>query len=685
MSTININKYMGGHFEPPTGRTFQMCEIIPPQSNPDKQFISNGYYSIAVDNSGSMNSVATVVDDDGDKVNHGWSLLDIAKHSLNTFIQSLDDKDWIYITSYSDNAVEVSNWTACTVVGKLDLQQKLYSIRPERATNMVAGLSKSFEAFETIHHPNASMGYHLLFTTDGIPSSHFLPPRGIGSFKPLVTNLLNKQRMGGREINVITMGLGNNVNSTLLTDICAGTGEFLHLPDPGCVGPFMVNLVAQCRTIAKIFTDQSLAVNMYLRVSPGSQVIGYEDITENRDGDSFLPLKHILMDSPRHIVVESTSSIKFGLYKKDINDRFIKIICSGGDESLENKDLVTWHTLRQMIVQNIKNNFTCDQWREALVESLKTLIRKIDEFSHIPAFLNMKNTVVNELLQGLSNSDNYKRWGRHYMRTLIPHLLRELRTNFRDEIMQSFSQNAQGEEGIFEKECNKTEIIFSTTQAPTPSLLNTNPCGIIPQPSGQTTLPDEFMRGGGCFHPDNTVERWNGSSWETIPITQVTPHNELKTPSGCPSEVKCIIKIPCSHSRAQFIKLGDLIITPWHPIRVDNNWVFPMEYSKEPPMILNCSWVYNLVMHNEHIIQVSGYNAVTLGHGFKGDVIENNFWGRSVINVLGEKRGWLSGYVILKESLSATMSNISRRSRRQRNSTFQLDKTIKKVRITQVP
>ena len=179
------------------------------------------------------------------------------------------------------------------------------------------------------------------------------------------------------------------------------------------------------------------------------------------------------------------------------------------------------------------------------------------------------------------------------------------------------------------------------------------------------------------------MERWTGQSWETIPITQVHPHNELRTPSGGLAEVKCIIKIPCTHRRAQFVKLGDLMITPWHPIKVDEKWVFPREYSKEEPVILNCSWVYNFVMHTEHIVQVSGYSAVTLGHGFKGDVVEHNFWGKGVINVLKEKHGWFVGYVILKEPLNPEMANISRRSprTRPRESMFSLGKTIKKIRL----
>ena len=42
-----------------------------------------------------MNEAAEVQQEDGDKVNHGWSQLDIAKHSTNTFVTSLDDEDYV--------------------------------------------------------------------------------------------------------------------------------------------------------------------------------------------------------------------------------------------------------------------------------------------------------------------------------------------------------------------------------------------------------------------------------------------------------------------------------------------------------------------------------------------------------------------------------------------------------------
>ena len=51
-----------------------------------------------------MNAAAMTTSDDGDKVNHGWSQLDIAKHSTNTFVSSLEDDDFVSVVTYSDGA-----------------------------------------------------------------------------------------------------------------------------------------------------------------------------------------------------------------------------------------------------------------------------------------------------------------------------------------------------------------------------------------------------------------------------------------------------------------------------------------------------------------------------------------------------------------------------------------------------
>lgn len=663
--SIILNKYIKGIPSETLGNSLQMCEVVPIQTNTEDHKVSNGYYCMVVDNSGSMKSAATITTDDGDKVNHGWSTLDIAKHSMNTFIQSLDGEDNVKIITYSNTASTVADWTACDDRGKETLQRLLYSIQPDSATNMVAGLEKGFQAFNEVQVSD-EVGYHLLFTTDGMPSPHLLPVRGVGALKQIVNNLVETQKRSGRNINVTTLGLGNNLNSAVLMDICAGTGEFLHVTDPGCVGPFMVNLVAQCRSISRIPGTQKLSTNMYLRISPATEVLGYKglNMVETREGDTWVNLKHLLYDTPRHIVVKNEGSLQFGLYQKLPTGQFERIPVTLPTEPRENRELVTYHGLRQFIVEFVSKYLTSET---LLSETKNAMDEHVIHVSNVwnvlgPMAGPMKNTIVNELMLGFSTDDNFIKWGRHYTRTLIPHLLREVRTNFRDEIMGSFTLDIEGRDSLFEKESNKAETIFATTTPPPPSLLEP-----VAPTSGRSSgrshrsrltpisLPEEYMRGGGCFHPDNKVKRWTSQGWEEIGMSGIRVGDNIATDGSGIVKVKCVVYTNCPGDKAEFVKLWNdtnpVYITPWHPIRVAGKWVFPKDYVGGKTTIEDTPYVINLVLEATHIIQVGGYSAVTLGHGFQEDVVRHKFWGGDVIAMLSLEPGWACGSVSLDSPL----------------------------------
>jgi len=652
----------------PNGTNMSMVRIIPTQTSQVSIPTMKGCYSFSIDNSGSMNSAATVTNDDGDKVNHGWSLLDIAKHATNSFISSLDENDWSTISTYSDATCQIIGWTQCNEDGKKALTDSIMSIIPESSTNMVAGINGGLDQFNILPPEINSLEYNLtmILTTDGLPSTFFHPARGIQGYKLLVQNQLATHSKNKRQINVVTIGLGENLDSMLLTDISSGSGEFLHLPDPGSVGPFIVNLVAQCRSIDTFSGSNYPTNNMYLRISPSSSVKsvpGYERVVESYEGDYLVPLKNVMVDSPRHIVFEkisADSSVRCALYHKDFQGKFNQIASS--TEDISDPILVSLHTLRQMSVKAMLSNFNSDTYNDSLrvpIENILGLVRSTKEnVPYSDSWENMFMTLANEVLPGVQTAQNYSKWGRHYLRTLSHNLRREIRTNFRDVWMQDFTLDMTGKNARFEEESNKAETIFASTLAPPPSLLiresTRGYASSTPRP--QTVLPDEFMRGGGCFAPTCTVDRWNGAEFETITMDQVRPHDELRTPSGI-AEVRCVVKTHCVNEKAELVTINhfastmaSLQITSWHPIKIGGKWMHPATIST--PFVKYCPFVYNFVLHNEHILEISGMNCVTLGHGFKGPVVEHEYWGYLVINDLMEKNGWESGYVVLKNPLN---------------------------------
>jgi len=609
-----------------------------------------GLYSIVIDNSGSMNSQATTVNDDGDKVDHGWSLLDITKHATSTVIMSMGDDDWVSLTVYSSTATVMAGWTRCTFDGKELLMQIVRGIIVDGATNMVAGLTDGLGQFRVLPPDVNPQEYNsvLIFTTDGLPSSFYHPVRGLPGYKLLVHNFL-KSHEG--YVSVYTVGLGSNLDSVLLTDICCNTGEFLHLSDPGCVGPFMVNLVAQCRSVSCLPGSTVPATNMWLRLE-GSvvEVPGYEGLLGIMGGDIVVPLRTLLRDTPRDVAFRYTSGeVRVALYQGSQSGRFTKVetLMESPDESPEDgHEDVELQWVRQSVVKYLMTIHGGDSWGETLRTPIDSIVEGLVSHRAVVGTQDIWKTLVNELTLGLSTRDNFTVWGRHYMRSLVGNLRRGVRTNFRDFILQRYSLDARGEPGFFDVECEKSEDIFSRLPAPTPSLLQ----GAPPR---STILPDEFMRGGGCFAPECTVDRWNGAEFETVTMGDVRPHDELRTARG-KAEVRCVVKTMCPGGRAEVVRLGGLRLTAWHPVWLGRDgrrgkWMFPCTLGAK--VVEDCDWVYNFVMHLDPVVKVSGRSVVTLGHQMRGRVVQHAYWGVGVISDLEKKLGWTSGYVVLQEPL----------------------------------
>jgi len=126
---------------------------------------------------------------------------------------------------------------------------------------------------------------------------------------------------------------------------------------------------------------------------------------------------------------------------------------------------------------------------------------------------------------------------------------------------------------------------------------------------------------------------------------------------GQPAKVSCVIKTNCDTHRAQLVEINKLLITPWHPVRINNQWKFP--YHLGPTTERNCSAVYNFVLETKHIMIINGIECVTLGHGFEGDVIQHSYFGtQRVINDLQKLNGWNIGFIELtKESVVRDRKN----------------------------
>ena len=308
-----------------------------------------------------------------------------------------------------------------------------------------------------------------------------------------------------------------------------------------------------------------------------------------------------------------------------------------------------------------------------------------------------------QVLLGLG-AEAWEKWGVHYCRTLAGMLRTERRSNFRDRALQHFGRDASGREAMFEDESGAAEMTFATLKAPEPSLLQPQqpPVGVpfaagaavtgLPAPTAQPAqrlhvLPDEFMRGGGCFAPESLVSKViqvgrrggrraldaghapraagegeaeaaeaEGAEAEEeaevlVRMDAVRAGDLLRTADGGAARVRCVVVTECEGGRAELVALpgaGACELTSWHPVRdaASGAWRFPCTMGT--PRVRACAHVFNLVLDRHHVLRVGGAACVTLGHGLRGDVVGHAYWGGAVLADLSRQPGWRQGLVLLR-------------------------------------
>ena len=142
---------------------------------------------------------------------------------------------------------------------------------------------------------------------------------------------------------------------------------------------------------------------------------------------------------------------------------------------------------------------------------------------------------------------------------------------------------------------------------------------------------------GSCFAPGSMVLMAAGLS--LMPIENLQRGDIVYTTSG-DATVEYVIEMDIKAKGRPMCKLGTLWITPGHPVYINNRWRYAQEIS--PPLERMESKVYNLILDQGHVINVSGNNSCTLGHGLKGAVIEHPYFGNkaAIINDLKSLPGF---------------------------------------------
>jgi len=666
-----------------------VATLTPPQSGPNGITIGKGAYCFVIDVSGSMNAAAQITTDDGDKVNHGWSQLDIAKHSTNTFVSSLEDGDYFSVVTYSDGANVLLDWTECNQAGRDRATSAIHSMRPERSTNLMAGITSGcdqFKKFVGVAGTDALDQYalNLVITTDGMPSSQWHPARGRDGYFPLVKQLKKQLKAvhPAAAPTITTIGIGFQLDSDLLLKM---SSAFLHMPDPGQIGPFIVNLLAAVRATSRLPSPQGSAANDCQMVLSPAEAFepqpapGY-DFERGPEGIK-VALGAVLYDQPRHLLLKPKSGSAFTV-KIAIGGTIIPVdsLTASSDAasapSAETDKMAAIEDLRTKAILAMHAALakgTAQSPTEEVAAPLTAFLAeaRASSVAAEEVVMALCSTVEKECIMGCDMATNFPRWGNHYLRTLPCMLKEERRSNFRDEALQHFGKDLYGQDGLFEDQSNAAEMRFATLKPPEPSLLRPQappPMATTPgsygvpapmqaaAPPRVMALPDEFMRGGGCFGPSATVRRVaaDGEA-HVVSVSQVRAGDTLVGEGGRLTRVLCVVMHECAGGRALLTRLPNgTELTEWHPVRDGRGcWRFPHMLGER--VLVSTSHVYNFVLSPGHpTVLVGGVPCAALGHGLEGPVIGHPYWGtRAVLQDLMANEGWVDGRVVVPAAAHA--------------------------------
>ena len=98
------------------------------------------------------------------------------------------------------------------------------------------------------------------------------------------------------------------------------------------------------------------------------------------------------------------------------------------------------------------------------------------------------------------------------------------------------------------------------------------------------------------------------------------------------------------------VNIDRLLITKWHPIIIDNKWIFPVECMHA--YLEKINMVYNFVLDNNHIITINNIECCTPGHNFTDNCVISHPYYRTdkIINDLSMIDGWKEGKITINDN-----------------------------------
>ena len=612
---------------------------------------------LVIDRSGSTGAEVTSQDNQGNKLESGLTILQIVIHAAKTIIKTVSNYTRIGVICFDDQITIVSDLKIMDENNRIKLIQDIDKIEPRYQTNIWGGIEKAIEMLDFREDKSRNSAIFLL--TDGFPNIE--PSRGTLE----TAKRLKKSKNFSTSLH--TFGFGCGLKPGLLYDLakyCNGGNGFI--PDGSMIATVFCNYIGTILTTVV----NNFQLNIY---TDSVKMCGDFAFCYNETKKCYTyEIGGINLEQSRNLIFK---------YNIDEIDNFEYNYSYKIGGKLYETPLVN---MKIEDISNYNNNKIYSQInRVKLIES----IRKMINFNNCLKYENAKNEYNNilsfikdtsfkdELTQGMiinlegngrsegqiklacSNEEYFKSWGEFYLDQLSRSLNQQIKPNFKDEACPFGGE-------VFTHIVDQASDIFDTLPPPIPPLQNRNINllgGInsyypAPTPPPPVDLSMFNNVEGGCFYPDTNIHLFNNFYKKAKNIRKGDQILSLKD-SHCDNqaviltEVVCVIEIQQISDQPNLVKVNDLYISPWHPIRMwpkASVWQFPNNVGE-------CKYysdtLYNFVLKDGHIINAEKIWAITWGHNYKVGILDHDFYGSDIIiSDLKNLPGWNEGYIVMDNS-----------------------------------
>lgn len=553
-----------------------------------------------VDTSGSMGSGASPPSATDAKEAAIFSRLDLVKHCLKTVAavaasRNSDAPVSLSIINFSEAASYALPLTKMTQTGLERANAAIGGLYEGGGTNIYAGLSYAIEESRKAAATSPNANIQIVLLTDGEPTPDYIPHGGItAAFK-------RKLADSGVKANLSTFGFGYSLESKLLEALSVeGNGTYGFIPDCSMVGTVFINF---CSAVLSTVANQ---------VSVGGRYVGSLSAGQTRTV------------KVSGVAVGDTVEVMYG------NQTATAVVEAGSEAAaLERAALERLYTevVRCCLVrydEDFRSRMTA---LHSQISALPDSVLKADILKDILS----ENENEGQLMRAVSKKAWFDRWGLNHLISYSRALACEQTVNFKDAVVQHFCGD------LFRAIQDRGNALFADLPPPRSSI---TPHVAV---SGYAMSQMSNNMHGGCFSGDCMVEMEDGGG----KLVSLVEKGDVLAGGVV---VRTVIKTELTTEATTMVVFPEgLTITPWHPMKSEEGWVFPADIGMLQDVPLDA--YYNFVLESGHTAIIDGITVCTLGHGFEGPVISHPYFGtQAVIEDLKKCDGWENGFVVLDPS-----------------------------------